>query len=189
MIAATTYDIVKLIKFGGQMTQTCKIISLLQPPPEVVALFDEIILLSDGKVIYSGPTENIIDHFGALGYSLPERMDVADWLQQLPTPDGVRFRTDQSSEISHLSSEEFKEKFDASELGIKTKGKLETTVSQLDSQVKAELSRRYKNSALTSLKLVVGREVLLWWRDKPAIRAKMMQGETNHFVDTNLLPS
>jgi ABC-type multidrug transport system ATPase subunit len=61
--------------------RTTKIVSLLQPPPETVANFDELILLGEGKIIYSGPVNEVIDHFNSLGYEIPERMDVADWLQ------------------------------------------------------------------------------------------------------------
>lgn len=57
------------------------IVSLLQPPPETVANFDDLILLSEGKVIYCGPVNEVINHFNSLGYEIPERMDVADWLQ------------------------------------------------------------------------------------------------------------
>lgn len=57
------------------------IISLLQPPPETVANFDEMIVISEGRIIYSGPVDEVIDHFSSLGYNIPERMDVADWLQ------------------------------------------------------------------------------------------------------------
>lgn len=55
--------------------------SLLQPPPETVALFDELVLIDSGRVIYSGPVEEVVAHFEALGYKIPERMDTADWLQ------------------------------------------------------------------------------------------------------------
>lgn len=64
-----------------RITNTIKIVSLLQPPPETVANFDELILISEGRVIYCGPVEDVIDHFMILGYEIPERMDVADWLQ------------------------------------------------------------------------------------------------------------
>ena len=57
------------------------VVSLLQPPPETFANFDELILLSEGKIIYSGPVDEVIEHFSSLGYEIPERMDVADWLQ------------------------------------------------------------------------------------------------------------
>ena len=175
LLAATTHDIVKLIKHGGQMTQTCKIVSLLQPPPGVVALFDEIVLLSEGRIIYCGPADGIIDHFTSLGYSLPERMDIADWLQQLPTPDGAQFLTDKSESAKHLSTMEFKERFDKSELGLKIKQKQDAPCNHYPECVMAGLSKRYHNSPLASLKLLVGRELLLWRRDVPAIRAKIAQ--------------
>ena len=57
------------------------LISLLQPPPETVANFDEMIIISEGRIIYAGPVDEVIDHFCSLGYKIPERMDVADWLQ------------------------------------------------------------------------------------------------------------
>jgi len=57
------------------------VVSLLQPPPETFSNFDELILLSDGKIIYSGPVDEVLNHFSSLGYEIPERMDVADWLQ------------------------------------------------------------------------------------------------------------
>jgi ABC-type multidrug transport system ATPase subunit len=63
------------------MTEKISLVSLLQPPPETVALFDDIILVSNGCVIYSGPVEQVEAYFAGLGYSIPERMDLADWLQ------------------------------------------------------------------------------------------------------------
>ena len=57
------------------------VVSLLQPPPETFANFDELILLSEGKIIYTGPVDEVIEHFSSLGYEIPDRIDVADWLQ------------------------------------------------------------------------------------------------------------
>lgn len=79
--AATTFDIVRLIGRVNRMTERICLISLLQPPPETVALFDEIILISEGMIIYCGPIEHVEKYFENLGYSIPERMDLADWLQ------------------------------------------------------------------------------------------------------------
>ncbi len=78
--AATTYDIFKLFGAAGRLTGSVQIVSLLQPPPETFALFDELVLLHSGRVIYSGPIDEAVEHFQDLGYRLPDRMDVADWL-------------------------------------------------------------------------------------------------------------
>lgn len=79
--AATTFDITRLIGVVNRMTEKISIVSLLQPPPETVALFDEVILVSDGMVIYCGPVDQVEEYFNGLGYKIPERMDLADWLQ------------------------------------------------------------------------------------------------------------
>lgn len=70
--AATTYDITRLMGTATRLTKTIKIVSLLQPPPETVANFDEIIVVSEGKIIYSGPLEDVLNYFNGLGYDVPE---------------------------------------------------------------------------------------------------------------------
>ena len=79
--AATTFDITRLIGVVNRMTERITVVSLLQPPPETVALFDDVILVSEGMVIYCGPVDRVEEYFNSLGYGIPERMDLADWLQ------------------------------------------------------------------------------------------------------------
>ena len=79
--AATTYDICKLLGEITALFKGIRVTSLLQPPPETFALFDDLILLSEGMVIYSGPVEEVVPYFESLGYKLPDRMDPADFLQ------------------------------------------------------------------------------------------------------------
>ena len=59
------------------------IISLLQPSPEVYELFDDIILLSEGHIVYQGPRENVLEFFEHTGFKCPERKGVADYLQEV----------------------------------------------------------------------------------------------------------
>jgi len=56
--------------------------SLLQPAPETFDLFDDIILLSEGQIVYHGPRENAMDFFESCGFKCPERKGVADFLQE-----------------------------------------------------------------------------------------------------------
>jgi hypothetical protein len=65
----------------GRANGAIRLVSLLQPPPETVALFDELILVDSGRVIYSGPLVEVVPYFESLGYFVPDSMDVADWLQ------------------------------------------------------------------------------------------------------------
>lgn len=54
---------------------------MLQPAPEVVDLFDQIMLMNEGSVIFHGTKARIIEHFRDMGYVCPERKDLADFLQ------------------------------------------------------------------------------------------------------------
>lgn len=79
--AATTYDISKILGETTRLRHTVRIVSLLQPSPEVVALFDELILMGEGRILYAGPVDEVTRHFKSLGYEQPDRMDPVDWLQ------------------------------------------------------------------------------------------------------------
>ena len=61
--------------------QATILVALLQPPPEVYDLFDDILLLSDGRVVYHGPREQVVPFFKSVGFAPPERKCVADFLQ------------------------------------------------------------------------------------------------------------
>jgi ABC-type multidrug transport system ATPase subunit len=64
------------------------VISLLQPPPEVFGLFDDLMLLSAGKLLYHGPLAGALPHSQQLGFVCPVRKDVASFLLELTTPAG-----------------------------------------------------------------------------------------------------
>ena len=87
--AASTYDICYTLMHFTRLYRMTRILSLLQPSPATVALFDEVILLAEGRILYAGPISNVEDYFGKLGYTAPDEMDVADFLQVLSTEDGA----------------------------------------------------------------------------------------------------
>jgi ABC-type multidrug transport system ATPase subunit len=84
--ASSTFEIVQMLTHSSKEYKRTRVISLLQPSPETVALFDEIILLAEGKVLYAGPIAQVEDYFAKLGYRPPPYMDVADFLQLLSSP-------------------------------------------------------------------------------------------------------
>lgn len=64
------------------------IISLLQPPPEVFNLFDDLLLLAGGKMLYHGPIEGALRHFTSMGFVCPVRKDLPSFLLEITTPTG-----------------------------------------------------------------------------------------------------
>lgn len=65
------------------------IISLLQPPPEVFNLFDDLLLLANGKMLYHGPLGYALKHFTSMGFVCPVRKDLPSFLLEITTPTGM----------------------------------------------------------------------------------------------------
>jgi ABC-type multidrug transport system ATPase subunit len=84
--SSTTFQIIKSLRQAIHILGGTALISLLQPAPETYDLFDDIILLSDGQIVYQGPRESVLEFFLALGFKCPERKGVADFLQEVSKP-------------------------------------------------------------------------------------------------------
>mmetsp|Transcript_60004 Transcript_60004/g.177918 ORF Transcript_60004/g.177918 Transcript_60004/m.177918 type:complete len:1485 (-) Transcript_60004:28-4482(-) len=89
--AASTYQIVRILARLGRISRTTRVVSLKQPSPETVALFDEMVLLAEGRIIFAGPVPEAFKYFESIGFSPPEDMDDADFLQTLSTTDRNAF--------------------------------------------------------------------------------------------------
>ncbi|KAL5720689.1 ABC transporter G member 39 [Ranunculus cassubicifolius] len=59
------------------------VISLLQPAPETFNLFDDVILICEGQIVYHGPRDSIIEFFEQMGFQCPGRKGIADFLQEV----------------------------------------------------------------------------------------------------------
>lgn len=81
--SSTTYQIIKYLKYSTCALDGTTVISLLQPAPETYELFDDVLLLCEGNIVYQGPRNCALDFFASLGFKCPERKNVADFLQEV----------------------------------------------------------------------------------------------------------
>jgi len=105
----------------------------------------------------------------------------------LPTKDGRQFLRKEEGEDQpeHLTTAEFMAKFNETELGGIMRKETERPVPTEDEKANFEAAKKwlgqtYRNSWFASLKLLVAREYLLWWRDKTQIYAKVGQGKCQY---------
>jgi len=89
----TTFEIIRSFRLIADNFRSTMILSLLQPPPEVFNLFDDVALLWDGRVVYHGPTDNVVAHLEAIGYGMPARKDVSDYLIEICSAVGGDYAT------------------------------------------------------------------------------------------------
>ncbi|KAK3031146.1 hypothetical protein RJ639_035144 [Escallonia herrerae] len=81
--SSTTYQIINYLRHSTNALDGTTVISLLQPAPETYELFDDIILLCEGQIVYQGPRNAAVDFFASMGFHCPERKNVADFLQEV----------------------------------------------------------------------------------------------------------
>ncbi|XP_078572713.1 protein white-like [Branchiostoma floridae x Branchiostoma japonicum] len=53
-----------------------------QPSSEVYALFDKVLIMAEGRVAYMGPTSEVINFFGSVGFTCPPAFNPADFFIQ-----------------------------------------------------------------------------------------------------------
>ncbi|MEW5298072.1 MAG: hypothetical protein WDW36_001233 [Sanguina aurantia] len=86
--SATLYNIIQRSARATAAMELTTVISLLQPPPEVFNLFADLILMTEGRVIYHGPVSEVLPFFASLGFTCPPRKDVPSFLQEVTTAMG-----------------------------------------------------------------------------------------------------
>jgi len=57
--------------------------SIVQPSPELLGMYDHLLLLSRGTCIYFGPPQNALNYFKKIGFDKPYGKSVPDFLEEL----------------------------------------------------------------------------------------------------------
>ncbi|KAL3518498.1 hypothetical protein ACH5RR_021087 [Cinchona calisaya] len=116
--SSTTFQIAKFMRQMVHINDISMVISLLQPAPETFNLFDDVILLSDGRIVYQGPRENILQFFEYMGFKCPERKGIADFLQEVTSKkDQQQYWHKKNQPFRFVSSEDFANAFKSFHVG------------------------------------------------------------------------
>ncbi|XP_028784726.1 ABC transporter G family member 31 [Neltuma alba] len=160
--SSTTFQIVKCIKNFVHLMEATVLMALLQPAPETFELFDDLVLLSEGHVVYHGPRENVLEFFESLGFKLPPRKGVADFLQEVTSKkDQAQYWADPSKPYRFLSVREIADAFRKSEFGRSVDSMLSVPYDKSKSHPSALARTKFAASKWELSKACFAREVLL----------------------------
>ncbi|KAH0457421.1 hypothetical protein IEQ34_012736 [Dendrobium chrysotoxum] len=80
--------------------------SLLQPNSETFNLFDDIIIINEGHILYHGPLEFVLPFFDSCGFHYPERKSISDFIQEvISCNDQEQYWADQGLPYSCISTQ------------------------------------------------------------------------------------
>ncbi|KAF3450815.1 hypothetical protein FNV43_RR06904 [Rhamnella rubrinervis] len=174
--SATTFNIVNSLRQFVHIFEGTVIISLLQPAPETFSLFDDIILLSDGQLVYQGPREEVLGFFESMGFKCPERKGVADFLQEVTSKkDQEQYWFRKEKPYNFVTVKEFADAFQSFHVGRKLGDELATPFDKSKSHPAALTTKRYGLKKGDLLKACLSREYLLMKRNSFVYVFKLVQ--------------
>ena len=75
----TAYSLIKSLKNLTEEGRTV-VATIHQPSSEILRLFDDMILLNHGKIVYQGEVKNLVPYFDNIGYKCPEYTNPSDFI-------------------------------------------------------------------------------------------------------------
>eukprot|EP01018_Ginkgo_biloba_P026509 Gb_37006 [translate_table: standard] len=163
--SSTTYQIVRCLRQFVHVFNATMVISLLQPAPETFDLFDDVILLSEGQLVYQGPREAILEFFESMGFKCPERKGVADFLQEVTSrKDQEQYWADRRQPYRYVPVKEFADAFQSFHVGARLNAELSIPFDKSKSHPAALTKEKYGLSKMELFKACFDREVLLMKR-------------------------
>ncbi|KAK2763762.1 hypothetical protein FQN54_009379 [Arachnomyces sp. PD_36] len=94
--ATSAFQVIRTLKNLARDGRTV-LVSIHAPRSEIWGLFDRVVLLSRGSVLYSGPVNESLGHFEACGYQLPPFVNPAEFMIDLAAHDN---RSEMAEDIS-----------------------------------------------------------------------------------------
>ncbi|KAK3018922.1 hypothetical protein RJ639_003519 [Escallonia herrerae] len=160
--SSTTFQIVKCLQQIVHLTEDTILMSLLQPAPETFDLFDDIILLSEGQIVYQGPREHVVEFFETCGFKCPERKGTADFLQEVTSrKDQEQYWADRRKPYKYISVTEFAKRFKRFHVGLRLENELSVPYDKARSHQAALIFKKYLVPKMELLKASYDKELLL----------------------------
>ncbi|KAK4277139.1 hypothetical protein QN277_015181 [Acacia crassicarpa] len=174
--SSTTFQMVNSLRQSIHILNGTAVISLLQPAPETYELFDDIILLSDGHIVYQGPRENVLEFFEFMGFKCPERKGVADFLQEVTSrKDQKQYWANKDEPYTFVTVKEFVDAFQSFHIGRKLGDELATPFDKSKGHPAALNNNKFGVNKKELLKACISREFLLMKRNSFAYIFKTQQ--------------
>ncbi|KAJ6793163.1 putative ABC transporter G family member 31 [Iris pallida] len=164
--SSTTYQIIKYLRHSTHALDGTTIISLLQPSPETFELFDDIILISEGQIVYQGPCDAALDFFADMGFICPDRKNVADFLQEVTSKkDQRKYWRVYDSPYQYIPVTKFAEAFSSFRVGKRLSEELAVPYDKRHNHPAALSSSSYGIKRFELLKINFAWQLLLMKRN------------------------
>ncbi|KAF3325297.1 pleiotropic drug resistance protein 3-like protein [Carex littledalei] len=173
--SSTTFNIVNCIRQYNHIFGTTTVISLLQPSPETYELFDDVILISEGQIVYQGPREYVLEFFESTGFKCPVRKGVADFLQEVTSLKDQQQYWMRDTPYRYVSVNAFAEAFHSFHVGRNLEQELSVTFDKSKGHRAALTTQKYGVNNKELFRACFDRQILLMKRNMPIYIFKIVE--------------
>ncbi|XP_057416411.1 pleiotropic drug resistance protein 3 [Lotus japonicus] len=164
--SSTTFQIISCLQHLVHITDVTALISLLQPAPETFDLFDDVVLMAEGKIVYHGPRDYVLVFFEDCGFICPQRKGTADFLQEvISKKDQAQYWSRTGEHYSYVSVDQFIKKFKDCPYGQKLQEELLKPFDKSQNHKNALMFTKYSLTKWELFKACMMRELLLMRRN------------------------
>ncbi|KAJ7974462.1 Pleiotropic drug resistance ABC transporter [Quillaja saponaria] len=164
--SSTTFQIVTYLQQLCHITDSTILVSLLQPAPETFDLFDDVILMAQGTIVYHGPRNCVLEFFDYCGFHCPPRKGIADFLQEVVSEkDQAKYWNHKDQPHTYIFVDQLADMFKAFHLGKKLDEELSRPFPKSESHKNALSFNIYSMRKWELLKACMAREWLLMKRN------------------------
>ncbi|POM74405.1 ABC Superfamily [Phytophthora palmivora] len=170
--SAATFDIISTQRSLAKAFNKTIVISLLQPSPEIFELFDEVVLLNDGYVMYHGPRSEALSYFEDKGFKCPPNRDVADFLMDLGTDKQRQYEIGPVPRYAN----QFADEFEKSDIHNRIVNDLHEPFKRElveDNKTYIEHTPEFQQNFLTGTITLVARELKVLVQDSAAVKSRL----------------
>ncbi|GAQ78767.1 pleiotropic drug resistance protein [Klebsormidium nitens] len=184
--SSTTFQIVKCMRNWAHYAKGTCLMALLQPAPETFELFDDILLLSEGCVVYHGPVGEVLAFFEAQGFKCPERKGAADFLQEVTSQKDQQQYWSRDGPYRYVPVSVFAEAFKQSKHGEAIAQELSVPFDAAKDHPMALVKEKYALSTWAMLRGSFRRELLLMQRNMFLYQFRATQTAIMAFVSATV---
>jgi ABC-type multidrug transport system ATPase subunit len=130
--AYNAFNVVECLVTLAKTYNRTIVMTIHQPRSNIVALFDQLLLLAQGHTVYSGPFTTCQSYFDSIGFSCPPGFNIADYLVDLTMHAGTPHQSLEDNEA--LFKPSFPGTRTSSVAGMKSVATASVTSGGIDSE-------------------------------------------------------
>ena len=142
--AYNAYNVIECLVNLVKTYNRTVVFTIHQPRSNIVALFDQLVLLASGCTVYSGPFASCQSYFDNIGYSCPPGFNIADYLVDLTMHVGADDERSPDDDLAEQNDANVSRNRTSSTLAVKSipsKSNVKAEYSDVESEDESSSSR------------------------------------------------